>query len=169
VFTGKIRWYESFYQGKNVLLFDNSDATIPNVPKDLRLDDYYENRHADYQAFVVFPVPQPPRAFGSKYVKGAIHISFGSTVDFARIWNDASVHVVPLPAAPVPPAAAPVAAPPAAPPTVPYPEPDHMLDSWCGDLKIETALNDAIVVLGELLRGFNEVIYKSYIQPNQGD
>jgi Calcineurin-like phosphoesterase len=51
----------------------------------------------------------------------------------------------------------------------PYPEPDHLLDDWCPDLEIKAALNDAVAVLGELLHGFNEVIYKTCIQPNQGD
>jgi hypothetical protein len=166
VFTGKIRWYESYYKGKGILLFDNSDGTIPNVPTQLRLDDYYEDRHADYQAFVVLPVPQPQRAFGSKYVKGAIHISFGSNEDFASVWKDSAVHVVPPTVAPQP-AAGTAAVSPATSPS--YPDPEHMLDTWCEDLKIQTALNDAIAVLGELLRAFNEVIYKNYVQPTQGD
>jgi hypothetical protein len=238
VFAGMIRWYESFYQGQNILLFDNTGGTILGVPSQLRLDDYYENRHADYQAFVVIPVPHPQRAFDSKYVKGAIHISFATNEDFARIWNQNvlghDIHVVPVPppAAPpqyppaaaagvpalaVPPAApvvpvpaVPVAPVPAVPPPapvqaadapppvplapvpflpappppvqppaplapgvppllIPYPDPDHVLDGWCSDIEIQTALNDAVAVLGELLHGFNEIIYKNYIQPNQGD
>jgi hypothetical protein len=223
VFTGLIRWYESFYQGRNIILFDNTDGTIPGVPSPLRLDDYYENRHADYQAFVVIPVPHPQRSFDSKYVKGAIHISFATDKEFTRIWdqpvNGKGIHVVlpkdPVAAAPVPLTAVPlapapvpvVAQPPAPAPAVPtqpapappaapvaaapvaatppapgapaqpdavvqsayYPDPDHVLDGWCSKTEIETALNDAVAVLGELLHGFNEIIYKNYIQPNQGD
>jgi hypothetical protein len=213
VFTGLIRWYESFYQGKNIVLFDNADGTIPGVPSPLRLDDYYENRHADYEAFVVIPVPHPQRSFDSKYVKGAIHISFATNEDFTEIWKqtymghdihvvpvppplpDLAAPVVPAPAIPVPPAPAPAVpaqpapVPPAAPvapvpptpaapaqpppavagPPVTYPDPDHVLDGWCPDIGIQTALNDAVAVLGELLHGFNEIIYKNYIQPNQGD
>jgi hypothetical protein len=172
VFTGMIRWYESFYREKNILLFDNSDKTIPDAPKQLMLDSYYEDRHDDYEAFVVLPVPQPQRAFGSKYVKGAIHISFSSKDDFGKIWAVPAVHVVTPPA--VPPAAAPApVVPPVAPPLpaspVPYPQPDHILGDWCLDPRIQTSLNDAVAVLGELLHGFNEVIYSNYIQPNQGD
>lgn len=45
-----------------------------------------------------------------------------------------------------------------------------MLDpAWCPDPEIRSVVNDAVAVLGELLHGFNEVIYKTYIQPNQGD
>jgi calcineurin-like phosphoesterase family protein len=189
VFTGKIRWYELNYQKQNIILFDNSNNTIPDAPKELPLDNYYQYRDGDYQAFVVLPVPHPQRAFGSKYVKGAIHISFSSKSDFERIWS------VPPPA--VPPTAAPgievlqAAAPAPVGPTVPpaaapatfslseasdrgalpmhYPQTDHMLDDWCPDPEIRTALNDAVAVLGELLHGFNEVIYNNYIQPNQGD
>jgi hypothetical protein len=158
VFTGKIRWYESFYRDKHILLFENSDKTIPDAPKKIMLDSYYEDRHDDYAAFIVIPVPQPHRGFGSNYVKGAIHISFGTDEDFGRIWKPVA-RVVPLHADPA-----------AVPPTpAPYPNPEHMLGDWCSDIEIRTALNDAVAVLGELLRGFNEVIYKSYIQPNQHD
>jgi hypothetical protein len=159
VFTGKIRWYEIGYRKQNIRLFDNSDKTIPDAPKDIMLDNYYEERQDDYQAFIVIPVPQPQRAFGSNYVKGAIHISFSSTTDFRRIWNTPAVNI--LSAIPTPPLQ-PL-------PIIPYPQPEDMLGSWCSDDSIRTMLNDAVAVLGELLRGFNEIIYRSYIQPNQTD
>jgi hypothetical protein len=46
---------------------------------------------------------------------------------------------------------------------------NQLLGDWCSDPEIRTALNDAVAILGELLHGFNEVIYKTYVQPNQGD
>jgi hypothetical protein len=193
VFTGKIRWYESNYQKQNIILFDNTNNTIPDAPKELLLDNYYQYRDGDYEAFVVLPLPHPQRAFGSRYVKGAIHISFSSKGEFEKIWSRPTVapptaapgaEVPPAaasaPAAPtVPPSGAPALAPPAPvahseasarePLPMQYPEIDHMLDDWCPDPAIRTALNDAVAVLGELLHGFNEVIYNNYIQPNQGD
>lgn len=158
VFTGKNRWYESGYPKDKVVLFDNKYRTIPDAPPTIMLGEYYEDRRDDYNAFVVLPVPQPQRAFDSKYVKGAIHISFSSDSDFKSIWPGAGDFA-----------------------TVPsggsgegkslhYPEPDHLLDDvWCQDPEVRTALNDAVAVLGELLHGFNEVIYKTYILPSQGD
>ena len=49
-----------------------------------------------------------------------------------------------------------------------YPTPDHMLDGWC-DPEVRAALINSLAVLGELLRKFNETIYKSYIEPGQAD
>lgn len=153
VFTGRARWYKSSYRGTNVLLFDNSRKTIADAPDQLRLDDYYQQRDDDYEAFIVIPVPQPHRAYGSKYVKGAIHVSFQLSADFDKI------SIAPQPLAPVPPVTGPSR----------YAEPEHVLDDWCPDPHLQASLQDAVAVLGELLRGFNEVIYRSYIQPDQGD
>lgn len=171
IFTGKIRWYESFYKGNDIVLLDNSGGVVAGAPTQLKLADYYEDRHDDYRAFVLLPVPRPQRGFGSKYIKGAIHISFGTFEDFGAIWTDPAVHLVPLPpvAAGAPaPIAGPV--PPAAPPaSILYPDQDQMLGSWCARPEVRAALNAAVLVLGELLHGFNELIYKNYIQPGQGD
>jgi hypothetical protein len=172
VFTGKIRWFESDYQKKNIILFDNSGKNIPDTPTDLMLDNYYQYRDGDYEAFIVLPVPHPQRAFGSKYVKGAIHISFSSKRDFESIWPGPANHLQP-PLVEAPTAAAPVApatvasAKDSSSPPIHYPQTDHMLEDWCQDDEIRTALNDAVAVLGEMLHGFNEVIYSNYIQPNQ--
>jgi len=42
-----------------------------------------------------------------------------------------------------------------------YRSEEKMLDDWCRDDEVRATLREAIVVLGELLRGFNENIYKS--------
>jgi len=172
VFTGKIRWYESFYQGKNVILFDNADKTIPDAPPELPLDSYYQPRDGDYEAFVVLPVPHPQRAYGSKYVKGAIQISFSSKDDFKEIWPGAASHLnPPIDELPAPPDAGGVAPPVATSGSSKprYRDEDRMLDDWCGDDEIRIALKQAVAVLGELLHAFNQIIYKNYIQPTQGD
>jgi Calcineurin-like phosphoesterase len=170
VFTGKNRWYESWYPMKKILLFDNKEKTIPDATPEVRLDAYFQERHGDYEAFVVLPVPQPQRAFDSKYVKGAIHISFRSDEDFKKIWTGAGAFVGswdPATKGSSEPAQATGGA--AGDSLIPYPVTDHLLDAWCVDPEIKAALNDAVAVLGELLHGFNEVIYKTYVQPNQGD
>jgi len=158
VFTGKIRWYNSKYDdsGKDekIILFDNTKDTIPGDEPRIMLDSHYQERDQDYKAFVMFPVPWPQRAFGSKYVKGAIHISLRDDKDFEKIWKpdvdkpaDAKIPNEKFRT---------------------YPEPDRlMIEDWCIHEDVRTALQSASTVLGELLRGFNEVIYKSYIEPDQ--
>jgi hypothetical protein len=173
VFTGKNRWYETGYLRKNVLLFDNDSKhkTIADAPADVMLDAYYADRHDDYQAFVVLPFPQPQRAFESDYVKGAIHISFRSDEDFKEIWPTADDFIMlPDSAASKTAVGSTGAGPSTSPSKIEYPDPDNMLEeARCPDREIRTALNDAVIVLGELLHGFNEVVFKTCIQPNKVD
>jgi hypothetical protein len=175
VFTGEIFWYESSWKpadkgegttgdkgedktgdkvrGKlgalydKTVLFDNSKGVIAGDEDKILLVSHYQPRHEDYEAFVVFPVPWPQRGFGSDYVKGAIHISFRREVDFEKLWK---LHL-----------------PSGSPPV--YPQGHHMLEDWCRHGDLRAALTNSIAILGELLRGFNEVIYKNYIEPNQCD
>jgi hypothetical protein len=87
VFTGKMRWYKHDYFREEIVLFDNSKGVIPDGESDVMLRSYYQEREDDYEAFIIIPVPWPQRAFGSGYVKGAIHISFRDQEQFHRIWN----------------------------------------------------------------------------------
>ncbi len=51
-----------------------------------------------------------------------------------------------------------------------YPDyPQNMLDAWCNAEGVKAALKNSIAVLSELYRGFNEVIYQNYIEPNKID
>lgn len=151
VFTGQIRWYEASYKSKpDIVLFDNQSGTIAGAKSELKLSEYYQERQEDYEAFIILPVPWPQRGFGTKYVKGAIQISFRKDADFRGIWAASDVDV----ANQVPHA---------------YPRQERMLEDWCIDAEVRTSLNDAVAILGELLRGFNEVIYRNYIEPNQAD
>jgi hypothetical protein len=145
VFTGHIRWYKASYlpQIQNIVLFDNRRGTIPDDEETIFLGSHYQERGQDYAAFAVFPVPWPQRGYGSQYVKGAVHVSFRSQKDFQEIFH------VPDPTGG------------AGQPFVVY-EGDRSLleeDAWCPHVEIRTALLDAVAVLGELLRGFNENIY----------
>lgn len=149
VFTGEIRWYKSAYDGSadKIILFDNTDRTITDATDKILLKDYYQQRHQDYEAFVILPLPWPQRGFGSGYVKGAIQISFRENADFELMWKGADID------------------PSGDPPT--YPTPQRMLEDWCSDAEVRGALRNAIAALNELLRGFNEVIYKSCQDPNR--
>jgi hypothetical protein len=159
VFTGQIRWYNSTYyndQGKEkkIILFDNSRGTIAGEEDRIMLSSHYQDRKDDYSAFVIFPVPWPQRAYGSKYVKGAIQISFREDPDFNKIWELDTVK--------------PVDAGISGEKFNRYPDKVHlMLEDWCSDPGIRAALQNSITVLGELLYGFNEIIYKNYIEPDR--
>ena len=50
-----------------------------------------------------------------------------------------------------------------------YPTGPDVLRDWCKDHEVRGALANSIAVLGELLRGFNEVIYKNFTEQNQPD
>ncbi len=78
--------------------------------------------------------------------------------------------VIPTTPPPAPSAIAAASAPgaPPAPMVAPAAKPDEP-DGWCKYAEICVALNNSMAILGELLRGFNEVIYKSYIEPNPRD
>ena len=154
VFTGNVLWYESDYRGKNVRLFDNQRKEIPG-PDNIMLDGYYTERQDDYHAFVVIPVPYPRRAFTPDYTKAGIHISFSDTKYFTEIWDKDRVNLLNQSTA--------------TPPFIDYPTNEGILGDWCKNERVRTALNDVVAVLGELLRGFNETIYKTYIQPSQTD
>src|SRR5204862_6539051 len=89
-----IRWYKKSYRDdsriKEIVLLGNRDKTIADDQSVTYLRSHYQPRSgADYEAWVVFPVPWPrERGFvDSNYVKGAIHISFRNEEHFGRIWD----------------------------------------------------------------------------------
>jgi hypothetical protein len=163
VFTGRILWFETRYMDPDdaygkIVLYDNAKGTIADDEEQIHLKSHYQLRQQDYEAFVVFPVPWPQRGDNSTYVRGGIHISFKKDWLFEQLWT----------AAPVP---------------DPKLAVEKMLElklkaapagsatwddsgGWCVDSEICYAITNAMVILGELLRGFNETIYKSYIEPN---
>jgi hypothetical protein len=149
VFTGQIRWFQSKYRAlpdwSKIVLFDNRAGTITDEDPQILLSTHYQDRQEDYHAFVILPVPWPQRGFGTDYVKGAIHISFREDVDLEYIWNANSI------------------VPSGGPPPI-YQSPHSMVEDWCTDVEVRAALRTSMAVLGELLAGFNEVIYKSYIE-----
>ena len=152
VFTGEIRWYLSAFRdhAKRIVLFDNRTGDVPGEDKKLwLLSDFFQARQKeDYQAFVMFPFPWPRRGYGGDYVKGAIHISFRDDADFLHILSpgdftrDSEQHLY-------------------------YPSPGSSLDEFCPDAEVRATLNTSIRILAELLQGFNEEIYKTYIEPRQ--
>ena len=159
VFTGKIRWFKKRYSDrelfKEIILFNNGDKTIADDQPKIYLQSYYQPRAgADYEAFVVFPVPWPQRGLGSDYVKGAIQISFSREEYFDRLWS------FPAPT-PEETAEDPALTGDPVIDHLTYRSEERMLQDWCTDPEVCATLNTSIKVLGEVLRGFNEHIYNS--------
>jgi hypothetical protein len=167
VFTGKIRWYKHDYFDEEIVLFNNSRGVIPDGESNVMLKSYYQEREDDYEAFIIFPIPWPQRAFGTGYVKGAIHISFRRQKDFDEIWKfrertdkereslagsrwedlqkrglDKTDDPVLLRGS--------------------YKSEDEekMLGEWCHE-EVKACLRQALAILGQLLYDFNENIYNS--------
>jgi hypothetical protein len=137
-------------QFDKIILYDNSHGDIAGEQAKIFLQSHYQDRDDDYKAFVMFPVPWPHRGIGTDYVKGAIHISFRDEKTFEDLWapedwtRSGDFFEYPT-------------------------NSDDMLGTWCKKDDVRAALISSVDVLGELLRGFNETIYKSYIEPNQPD
>jgi hypothetical protein len=182
---------------KDIVLFDNSRGVIADDEDSILLASHYQPRDQDYEAFIVLPVPWPQRGYGSDYVKGAIHISFTTQTDFEKIWGYHPPAPKPPASAPASNTPAPGAAAgpliysseqkmiqplikkspsgsPSEPPPPAADQPPATTDAgdsggWCIYVEICVALTNSMTILGELLRNFNEVIYKSYIEPNPRD
>jgi hypothetical protein len=149
VFTGKIRWYSSRedFKPEKIVLFDNRQGTIAGSEEKMMLDTHYQYRGGSYKAFVIFPVPWPQREFGTDYVKGAIHISFREVADLESIWKPRDLVAY------------------LADETLKtYPTSEDPLNDWCPAGEVRATLRNSIEVLGELLRGFNESIFKNSIE-----
>jgi hypothetical protein len=162
VFTGNIRWYKHDYYDdkklfKDIVLFDNSSGLIPGGEVQLMLNSYYQQRQDDYEAFVIFPVPWPQRAFGSAFVRGAIHISFRKKADFEEIWEKYP-KPDPLSGGEKEAKESEEAG---AEKLITYPSPEEMLGAWCKYPEIKTCLRQSVAILSQLLHGFNDDIYRS--------
>jgi len=168
VFTGTIRWYLRKYRDepRDIVLFDNKKRNMIIADDDeiILLKTHYQARAGqDYLAFVMLPLPWPQRGFGSDYVKGAIHISFYEEDDFKCVWKNDAQDKSPydLMDDETDPEKDPAKK------RLKYPGNDNlMLEDWC-DPEIRHALDVALKALSELLHGFNEEIYRNYIEPAQ--
>ena len=160
VVTGRIRWFlESLRTVKEkeldsyrtIVLFDNSANLIAGEEKTILLASHYQERAQGYQAFVVFPLPWPPRSIDGPHAKGAIHILFKSEEMFRSLWN-----LPPL-------------TPTGSGSDVTYTQEDLMLadpgpayqGAGIRSPELRAVLLDALAVLGEALRGFNENLYRA--------
>jgi hypothetical protein len=193
------RSYDKGDLSKKITLFDNSAGTIPEELPQIPLNSYYQPRGGeDYEAFVVFPVPLSQRGLDSDYVKGAIHVSFSRETDFDWVWSfnctpeearakateeaDAKIKAATSDSerqrlqqsrlADIE-AAVKAATPSSCDPVLDklkYQSEQRMLTTpWCKNPEVCATVNTSLRVLGEVLRGFNEHIYKSIAKSEQAD
>lgn len=146
LFTKSIRWFKRSYRTsgayENIVLFENSGEKIPGAEPQMMLSSHYQWRDGDYEAFIVLPVPR--RALSADYVRGGIHISFDREEAFEQIWDDRNIKKDPKD----------------------YSGAEKMLELRGEENReLRAVLHASIEVLGELLRGFNESIFKAYIEP----
>jgi len=157
-FAGKIRWFKETFRTndltgdrfRRIVLFDNSSDIVVGDERKILLASHYQERAQDYAAFVVFPVPWPQRSVDGTYVKGAIHVSFRTEGLFDSIWRTPALDETG--------------------PTgdILYAREDLLLrPEGCPSPEVRAVLRDALIVVGEVLRGFNENIYRGAGGPDQ--
>jgi hypothetical protein len=59
----------------------------------LRLDEYFELRgEADYESFIILPLPWGHRGDSGEYRKAGITVSFRSSSDLTLLWSNTDTH-----------------------------------------------------------------------------
>lgn len=152
--TGQPLWHQDGVEPAKALEIDNSDGRYEDLPKrHLRVDEYLEKRNqSDYQAFVVLPLPWGHRGEAEGYRKAGIHVSFRHGEDLEFLWptlnqahsnNPAGVN--------------------SGPPDLlgqeEKPEPKNQ--------KLAVTLQMSAVVLTELFRYFNDLVFEEQIRPTR--
>lgn len=180
--TGRPLWWRKSYEKcqDKIVLIDN-DFLAPGS-RELRypalaagkllLRDYVQWRgKADYEAFIVLPLPWLHRDPDGDLRKAGIHISFKHEDDLKLLWN--SLGDLPQATAP---AAPPTGTPATAAPTDflrPYEDCDDLLRHMespgsspsLRSEKVEEVLTRNIPLLTDLLSRFNDVIFEEYVRP----
>jgi hypothetical protein len=142
-------------EGDRVVVYRNQGGELPVPDPEPRLELYYQTRERpDYEAFVLLPLPSQRRGRGRDYRRGAVHISFKDEKLFQKFWPDEL-------------------------------KLERNGDKWFfsedeelitnkviaklaeKDPELGTVLQHSIAVLSELLRGFNDRVYQSYIRPQR--
>jgi hypothetical protein len=128
--------------GDQLEIIFKGEGTFPGVEVPQLMKDYLENRDQDYAAFVVLPVPFRRRGDVGARGRGGIHISFKKEAYVDALF-DLALDDEPNP----------------------YTVANQLLDT--AKPPLDTALNQGIKVLAELLRDFNEAVYMRDIRPKR--
>ncbi|MFL5542182.1 MAG: hypothetical protein ACJ8J0_24560 [Longimicrobiaceae bacterium] len=153
-FTGVARWWFETYQGKDVVVFDNSAEVVPNAgAARLRLDDWFQARdNPDYRAFILFPIPWRRRDLPEETRRGAIHISFAKAEWMERLWKELDPHLEE-----------------ASPPADLYERWRQLLSTYMlADEALRAVLHHALNVLAELVSQFDQTIYEQRLRKERG-
>ena len=142
---GQARWWKqpdanATTYGDDATLFEAAHGTLPDVTPPLKMKDYYQQRDADYKAFVVLPVPFRRR--GDNRGRGGIHISFKEKAYLDAVFPNLKLDDAPL-----------------------YKDAGRLLDEAAPTLNV--VLSQGIKVLTELLRDFNETVFIRDIRPKR--
>jgi hypothetical protein len=165
--AGQARWWKQSYTAGSpppeIVLYEG--PALPPLadpqPK-LKLVDYIQDRGAiDYQAFIVLPIPWRRRDGGTRRLAG-LHISFKAADLMEAIWHGLDDGVTPPkvdystwtqllnPLEPQPPASPPA-----------FGAAGYV---WIKDESLRQVLDQALAVLAEVLRPFNETIFQDYVK-----
>lgn len=145
VMIGQARWWVNNKVYEDIELLDNSAQKIlPAHPEQLTMKDYYQQRKADYEAFIVIPIPLRQRGTGVR--RAGLHISFAKKEYMDAVWQNFADE----------PYGAPLGSPPV--PTGPaYVKANDILVETDPELRL--LLKQSIDVIEAALRGFNEVLF----------
>ncbi|HET9195831.1 MAG TPA: hypothetical protein VFO21_23285 [Vicinamibacterales bacterium] len=145
VMIGQARWWVDNQVYKDIELLDNTGQILAAPhPAKLMMKDYYQQRRADYEAFIVIPIPLRQRGTGVR--RAGLHISFGKKAYMDVVWAKFADEPYGVPAANVP-----------NPPPAAYPRASDILVETNAELR--PLLKQSIDVIEAALRGFNEVLF----------
>ena len=150
VYTGEARWVKNAYP-KELILLDNTSMRYPSLPEvELPLGKYYQMRQSpDYEAFLILPVPLLQRGMDLGERKGAVQISFRLASYLDDLWAglDAAAQGK-------------------------YAGWREVFESSenstikIKDPQLQAVLHEALEVLAELLRSFNDSVFEEYLKPS---
>ena len=150
--TGLPRWWRKQWSGKSILLIGAKEH--PAFPERVVLDQFFEYRApADYEAFVILPVPWALRGGDGDARRGVILISFRKEADLDRLWSGLDL----VPGGDNQPST--------------YPDWRQMLTTGPAtelhvkDEDLSRTLVRSVRLLAELLRKFNDTLFEDFVRP----
>ncbi|MGH9238178.1 MAG: hypothetical protein ACRD3G_09080, partial [Vicinamibacterales bacterium] len=145
VMIGQARWWVDNQVYKDIELLDNTGQILAAPhPVKLMMKDYYQQRRADYEAFIVIPIPLRQRGTGVR--RAGLHISFAKKAYMDVVWAKFADEPYGVPAANV-----------SNPPPPAYPRASDILVETNAELR--PLLKQSIDVIEAALRPFNEVLF----------
>jgi hypothetical protein len=164
-YSGQARWWtKEGYRNPKLILYpsetDPRDPPLPiaGIPDRLRVTDYYQLRQkADYEAFMLIPIPWRRGRENSRH--GLIHIAFGEEAWMHALWPKLDGKL----------SDAVAAAAEKEEDVFPYREWSTLLTrDELPDNVLRAVLNESVNVLGELIDQFDQAIFESRLRRLRG-